>query len=67
MNITKTPTSKKVAFPLRLPPDMYKKIRKMVSIEHDKGNYKYSTNDCLTQIIENGINMRGDLNGKRSK
>ena len=55
MNNTKTPTAKKVMFPLRLPPDMYKEIRKIVAIEHDKGNYRYSTNDCLTQIIEKGL------------
>lgn len=67
MNITKTPTIEKVVFTLRLPPDMYKKIRKIVSVEHDKGNYKYSINDCLTQIIENRIYMRGDINGKRGK
>ena len=52
MNNTKTPTAEKVMFPLRLPPDMYKKIREIVECEHKKENYGYSINDCLTEIIE---------------
>ncbi len=52
MNNTNTPTVDKKVFPLRLPPDIYKKIRDSVQIEKDKGNYAYSINDFLTQIIE---------------
>ena len=52
MNNTKTPTAEKKIFPLRLPPDLYKKVRNEVQKEKDKGNYSYSINDFLTEIIE---------------
>lgn len=52
MNKTKTPTAKKITFPLRLPPDIYQKVRGRVQKEKDKGNYAYSINDFLTEIIE---------------
>lgn len=52
MNNTKTPTAKKISFPLRLPPDTYKKVRDVVQREKDKGNYAYSINDYLTEIIK---------------
>lgn len=52
MNNTKTPTVQKIVFPLRLPPDLYKEVRKEVQKEKDKGNYSYSVNDFLTEIIE---------------
>ena len=52
MNNTKTPTAEKKIFPLRLPPDLYKKVRNEVQNEKDKGNYSYSINDFLTEIIE---------------
>jgi len=52
MNKTKTPTAKKNIFTLRLPPDLYKQVRKMVEIEKNKGNYAYSINDFLTELIE---------------
>lgn len=52
MNNTKTPTVEKIVFPLRLPPDLYKEVRKEVQKEKDKGNYSYSINDFLTEIIE---------------
>ena len=55
MNKTKTRTVDKVTFPLRLPPDMYRKVRDRVQEEKDKGNYAYSINDFLTEIIENGL------------
>lgn len=55
MNKTKTPTIEKKTFPLRLPPDMYKKVRDRVQQEKDKGNYAYSINDFLTEIIEKGL------------
>ena len=55
MNKTKTRTIDKVTFPLRLPPDMYKKVRDRVQQEKDKGNYAYSINDFLTEIIEKGL------------
>ena len=52
MNNTKTPTVQKIVFPLRLPPDLYKEVRKEVQKEKDKGNYSYSIYDFLTEIIE---------------
>ena len=52
MNKTKTPTVDKVAFPLRLPPKMYKQIREKVNVIKENGNYAYSINDFLTEIIE---------------
>lgn len=55
MNNTKTPTAEKVMFPLRLPPDMYNKIRKIVYEKQKNGDYGYSINDCFTEIIENGL------------
>ena len=51
-----TENEKKIAaketFPLRLPPDTYRKVRDRVQKEKDKGNYAYSINDFLTEIIE---------------
>lgn len=55
MNKTKTPTVDKVAFSLRLPPNMYKKIRARVNEIKENGNYAYSINDFLTEIIEKGL------------
>ena len=52
MNKTKTPTAEKKAFPLRLPPNTYKKVRDIVQKEKNKGNYAYSINDYLTEIIK---------------
>lgn len=55
MNKTMTPTIFKKTFPLRLPPETYKKVRDRVQIEKDKGNYAYSINDYLTEIIERAL------------
>lgn len=55
MNNTKIPTNEKKVFPLRLPPGLYKKVRDEVQKEKDKGNYAYSINDYLTEIIEKGL------------
>lgn len=55
MNKTKTRTADKKTFPLRLPPDTYKKVRDKVQKEKDKGNYAYSINDFLTEIIEKSL------------
>ena len=60
MNKTKTPTADKKMFPLRLPPDTYKKVRDKVQIEKDKGNYAYSINDFLTEIIEKGLEEKNN-------
>lgn len=55
MNNTKTPTAEKKTFPLRLPPDTYRRVREKVQVEKAKGNYAYSINDFLTEIIEKGL------------
>ena len=55
MNKTKTRTADKKTFPLRLPPDTYKKVRDIVQTEKNKGNYAYSINDFLTEIVEKGL------------
>ena len=55
MNNTKTPTVDKVTFSLRLPPKMYKKIRAKVNKIKENGNYAYSINEFLTDIIEKGL------------
>ncbi len=55
MNKTKTPTVDKKTFLLRLSPELHKKIRYIVQKEKDKGNYKCSINELLTDIIEKGI------------
>lgn len=65
MNNTKTPTVEKKIFPLRLPPDLYKKVRNEVQKEKDKGNYAYSINDYLTEIIEK--ELKGKNNGYLKK
>ena len=60
MNNTKTPTAEKKIFPLRLPPDLYKKVRNEVQKEKDKGNYAYSINDYLTEIIEKELKEKNN-------
>lgn len=60
MNNTKTPTAEKKIFPLRLPPDLYKEVRKEVQKEKDKGNYSYSINDYLTEIIEKELKEKNN-------
>lgn len=55
MNKTGVPTNQKKTFPLRLPPGLYKRIRALVEEEHRKGNYAYSTNELLTNLIEKGL------------
>ena len=52
MNKTKTPTIKKATFPLSLEPNTYKMVRAVVNEVKENGNYAYSINDFLTEIIE---------------
>ena len=60
MNKTKTRTADKKTFPLRLPPDTYKKVRDIVQEEKNKGNYAYSINDYLTAIIKKELGENDD-------
>jgi hypothetical protein len=55
MNKTKTPTANKKTFPLRLPPDIYKKVRDRVQKEKDKGNYGTYTRSCRIILVTNCI------------
>lgn len=55
MNANKTPSAEKKAFPLRLPTDLYKKLRYKVQSEKDKGNYAYSINEYLTELIKKDL------------
>ena len=55
MNKTKTPTVDKIMFSLRLPPNTYKKVRAKVNEIKESGNYAYSINDYLTELIEKGL------------
>ncbi|MBR3144842.1 MAG: hypothetical protein IKF53_02985 [Clostridia bacterium] len=63
MNKTKTPTVDKKTFPLRLPPNTYRQVRSEVQKEKDKGNYAYSINDYLTEIIEKELHKNRKKNG----
>ena len=62
MNKTKTSTADKVVYPLRLPPDLYNEIRAKVSKIKESGDYAYSINDCLTEIIEEGLKDKRQIN-----
>ena len=55
MNKTKTPTVNKKIYPLRLTPDLYKKIRARVNEIKEKDNYAFSINEFLTELIEKGL------------
>ena len=55
MNKTKTPTVDKITYSLRLSPSTYKKIRAKVNAIKEKGEYGYSINEFLTEIIEKGL------------
>ncbi len=50
MNNSKVPTVEKTMLPLRLPPELYKKIRNKVNLKKEdiRG---YSINEYLTELI----------------
>lgn len=58
MNKTKIPTVDKVTFPLRLTPYLYKKIRARVNEIKENDNYAYSINEFLTELIEEGLQVK---------
>ena len=58
MNRSKIPTTEKTMLPLRLPPDLYKKLREKVNKKKDDKR-GYSINEYLTELIIN------DLEGKK--
>ena len=55
MNKTKIPTVNKKIYPLRLAPDLYKKIRARVNEIKEKDNYAFSINEFLIELIEKGL------------
>ena len=50
MNNSKTPTAEKTMLPLRLSPEIYKKIRDKVNKKKDEKR-GYSINEYLTELI----------------
>lgn len=50
MNKSKVKTDQKTMLPLRLPPDLYNKIRKKVYIKKEKVR-GYSINEYITELI----------------
>ena len=59
MNTSKVSTQEKIILPLRLPPEIYQKIRKKVNTKKDKVR-GYSINEYLTELVIK------DLEGKRN-
>ena len=58
MNKSDVITYEKVMLPLRLPPELYQKVREIVYLEKDK-NRGYSINEYITELI------RSDLEGRK--
>ena len=54
MNISKIPTVEKTMLPLRLPPELYKKLRDKVNQKKDDKR-GYSINEYLTELITNDL------------
>ena len=50
MNSSKTPTAEKTMLPLRLPPELYRKVRKKVNLKKEDVR-GYSINEYLTERI----------------
>ena len=57
MNSTKTPTNDKTVLPLRLPPELYNKMRKKVNKKKDKVR-GYSINEYLTELITKDLEVK---------
>ena len=55
MNKTDVPTVHKKTFPLRLPPNTYKRLRAVVNELKENDNYAFSINDYITELIEEAI------------
>lgn len=54
MNSTKVPTVEKIMLPLRLPPEIYKKVIYKVNKKKEKTR-GYSINQYLTELIEKDV------------
>ena len=57
MNNAKVSTQEKVMLPLRLPPDVYQKVRKKVNAKKDdiRG---YSINKYLTELVMKDLGVK---------
>ena len=64
MNNSKVSTQEKVMLPLRLPPDVYQKVRRKVNAKKDdiRG---YSINEYLTELVMKDLGVQN--NGKLIK
>ena len=59
MNSSKIPTVEKTMLPLRLPPELYKKLRDKVNQKKDDKR-GYSINEYLTELIINDLEDKTD-------
>lgn len=57
MNSSKIPTVEKTMLPLRLPPELYKKLRDKVNQKKDDKR-GYSINEYLTELIINDLGVK---------
>lgn len=57
MNNSKVSTNEKVMLPLRLPPEVYQKVRRKVNAKKDdiRG---YSINEYLTELVMNDLGVK---------
>ena len=56
MNKSKVSTQEKVMLPLRLPPDVYQKVRRKVNTKKDDVR-GYSINKYLTELVMNDLGV----------
>lgn len=57
MNNSKITTREKVMLPLRLPPDVYQKVRKKVNAKKDDVR-GYSINKYLTELVMKDLGVK---------
>ena len=57
MNNSKISTREKVMLPLRLPPDVYQKVRKKVNAKKDDVR-GYSINKSLTELVMKDLGVK---------
>lgn len=54
MNNSKVSTQEKIMLPLRLPPEVYQKLRKKVNAKKDEIR-GYSINEYLTELVQKDL------------
>ena len=57
MNNSKVSTQEKVMLPLRLPPDVYQKVRRKVNAKKDDTR-GYSINEYLTELVMKDLGVK---------